>query len=70
MYGGWFTLNASGKMTGTTWLEERGVIDGPLGIADTHASAPSEIVLLAGWSIKNGPPRGMHRLSLKPTTGH
>ena len=37
VYGGWFTLNASGEMTGTTWLEERGVIDGPIGITNTHS---------------------------------
>ena len=37
VFGGWFTLNASGEMTGTTWLEERGVIDGPIGITNTHS---------------------------------
>jgi len=37
VYGGWFTLNASGEMTGTTWLEERGLIDGPIGITNTHS---------------------------------
>ena len=35
--GGWFTLNASGEMTGTTWLQERGLIDGPIGITNTHS---------------------------------
>jgi L-aminopeptidase/D-esterase-like protein len=29
VFAGWFTLNASGEMIGTTWLEERGLIDGP-----------------------------------------
>ena len=37
VYGGWFTLNASGEMTGTTWLEERGLIYGPIGITNTHS---------------------------------
>ena len=37
VYGGWFTLNASGEMTGTTWLDERGLIDGPIGITNTHS---------------------------------
>ena len=37
VYGGWFTLNASGEMTGTTWLQERGLIDGPIGITNTHS---------------------------------
>ena len=37
VFAGWFTLNASGEMTGTTWLEERGIIDGPLAITNTHS---------------------------------
>jgi D-aminopeptidase len=37
VYGAWFTLNAAGEMTGTTWLEERGLIDGPIMITNTHS---------------------------------
>lgn len=37
VFGGWFTLNASGEMTGTTWLEERGIVDGPIMITNTHS---------------------------------
>lgn len=37
VFGAWFTLNASGEMTGTTWLEERGLIDGPISITNTHS---------------------------------
>ena len=37
VFGGWFTLNAAGEMTGTTWLEERGLIDGPILITNTHS---------------------------------
>ncbi len=37
VFGGWFTLNGSGEMTGTTWLEERGLIDGPIMITNTHS---------------------------------
>ena len=37
VFGGWFTLNGSGEMTGTTWIEERGVIDGPILITNTHS---------------------------------
>lgn len=28
VFGAWFTLNAAGEMTGTTWLEERGCSTG------------------------------------------
>ena len=37
VFGAWFTLNASGEMTGTTWLEERGIVDGPILITNTHS---------------------------------
>nr|WP_294168098.1 P1 family peptidase [uncultured Sphingomonas sp.] len=37
VFAGWFTLNAAGEMTGTTWLEERGLLDGPVMITNTHS---------------------------------
>jgi len=37
VFGAWFTLNAAGEMTGTTWLEERGLLDGPIMITNTHS---------------------------------
>src|SRR6266581_2465007 len=29
VFAGWFTLNGNGEMTGTTWVEESGFLDGP-----------------------------------------
>src|SRR5512140_1403831 len=37
VFGGWFTLNGNGEMTGTTWLEEGGFLEGPLAITNTHS---------------------------------
>jgi D-aminopeptidase len=37
VFGAWFTLNGNGEMTGTTWLEESGVLEGPVGITNTHS---------------------------------
>src|SRR5882762_6128468 len=37
VFGGWFTLNGNGEMTGTTWLEESGFLAGPLMITNTHS---------------------------------
>lgn len=37
VFAGWFTLNAAGEMTGTTWIEERGLLDGPILITNTHS---------------------------------
>src|SRR5258708_28357326 len=37
VFGGWFTLNGNGEMTGTTWLEESGFLAGPMMITNTHS---------------------------------
>ncbi len=37
VFGAWFTLNGNGEMTGTTWLEESGILEGPIGITNTHS---------------------------------
>jgi L-aminopeptidase/D-esterase-like protein len=37
VFGAWFTLNGNGEMTGTTWLEEGGILEGPIGITNTHS---------------------------------
>src|SRR5207247_10046178 len=37
VFGGWFTLNGNGEMTGTTWLEESGFLAGPIMITNTHS---------------------------------
>ena len=37
VFGAWFTLNGNGEMTGTTWLQEGGVLEGPIGITNTHS---------------------------------
>jgi D-aminopeptidase len=36
-FGGAFTLNGAGEMTGLTWLEERGCYEGPVLITNTHS---------------------------------
>lgn len=53
VFGGWFTLNASGEMTGTTWLSERGLIDGPLAITNTHSVGVVRDTLVA-WMVDRG----------------
>jgi L-aminopeptidase/D-esterase-like protein len=37
---GWYSLNGNGEMTGTTWIEEVGALDGPVVITNTHAVGP------------------------------
>jgi len=37
VFGGWFSLNGNGEMTGTTWVEESGMVEGPIAITNTHS---------------------------------
>ena len=37
LFAAWFTLNGNGEMTGTTWIEESGVLGGPVMITNTHS---------------------------------
>lgn len=53
VFAGWFTLNASGEMTGTTWLQERGLIDGPIGITNTHSVGVVRDAAVA-WMVERG----------------
>jgi len=55
VFGGWFALNGNGEMTGTTWLEESGILDGPVMITNTHSVGVVRDAVIA-WRIKHGPP--------------
>ncbi len=37
VFAGWFSLNGNGEMTGTTWVEESGLLEGPVLITNTHS---------------------------------
>src|SRR5678816_1489278 len=37
VFASWFTLNGNGEMTGTTWVQESGYLEGPIGITNTHS---------------------------------
>jgi len=36
-FAAWFTLNGNGEMTGTTWIEESGILESPILITNTHS---------------------------------
>jgi D-aminopeptidase len=55
VFGGWFTLNGNGEMTGTTWLEESGLLDGPVMITNTHSVGVVRDAVIA-WRVKHAPP--------------
>jgi L-aminopeptidase/D-esterase-like protein len=37
VFAAWFALNGNGEMTGTTWVEESGLLEGPVAITNTHS---------------------------------
>jgi L-aminopeptidase/D-esterase-like protein len=37
VYAAWFSINGNGEMTGTTWIEEGGFLEGPVFITNTHS---------------------------------
>ena len=53
VFGGWFTLNGNGEMTGTTWLEESGFLEGPIMITNTHSVGVVRDAVIA-WQQKRG----------------
>jgi D-aminopeptidase len=55
VFGGWFSLNGNGEMTGTTWLEESGFLEGPIMITNTHSVGVVRDAVIA-WRVKRGPP--------------
>ena len=55
VFAGWFTLNGNGEMTGTTWVEESGFLDGPVMITNTHSVGVVRDAVIA-WRVKHGPP--------------
>ena len=36
-FAAWFSLNGNGEMTGTTWIEESGLLESPILITNTHS---------------------------------
>jgi len=55
VFAGWFTLNGNGEMTGTTWVEESGFLDGPVMITNTHSVGVVRDAVIA-WKVKRGQP--------------
>ena len=53
VFGGWFSLNGNGEMTGTTWVEESGFIEGPIMITNTHSVGAVHEGTIK-WRFENG----------------
>jgi len=52
VFGGFFSQNGNGEMTGTHWLEESGFLDGPVLITNTHSVGVVRDAYLA-WLVNH-----------------
>ena len=55
VFAGWFTENGNGEMTGTTWVEDSGFLEGPVMITNTHSVGTVRDAVIA-WRLKHGGP--------------
>ncbi|MFC3050549.1 DmpA family aminopeptidase [Kordiimonas pumila] len=53
VFGGYFSLNGNGEMTGTAWLEESGMLEGPILITNTHSVGTVRDASIA-WRVAAG----------------
>src|ERR1700721_3982148 len=52
-FAGWYSQNGNGEMTGTTWIEESGFLDGPVLITNTHSVGVARDAYIE-WRAKLG----------------
>src|SRR5213595_331549 len=50
VFAGWWSLNGNGEMTGTTWVEESGFLEGPVMITNTHSVGVVRDAVIA-WRV-------------------
>jgi D-aminopeptidase len=54
-FAGWYSLNGNGEMTGTTWVEESGFLEGPVMITNTHSVGVVRDAVIQ-WRVNHGKP--------------
>jgi D-aminopeptidase len=54
-FAGWFSQNGNGEMTGTTWVEESGFLEGPVMITNTHSVGVVRDAVIQ-WRVAHGQP--------------
>jgi L-aminopeptidase/D-esterase-like protein len=50
VFAGWFSLNGNGEMTGTTWIEESGFLEGPLLLTNTTSVGTVRDAVVKWWT--------------------
>jgi L-aminopeptidase/D-esterase-like protein len=53
VFAGCFSLNGNGEMTGAAWIEEAGVLDGPILLTNTHSVGVVRDAVIQ-WQVKRG----------------
>jgi L-aminopeptidase/D-esterase-like protein len=53
VFAGWFSENGNGEMTGTTWVEESGFLEGPVMITNTHSVGVVRDAVIQ-WRVSRG----------------
>jgi D-aminopeptidase len=49
VFAGWFSLNGNGEMTGTTWIEESGFLEGPVVLTNTSSVGTARDAVVKWW---------------------
>ncbi len=57
VYAGWYSLNGNGELTGTTWIEESGLLSGPVMITNTHSVGIVHDAVIS-YRVKTEPEEG------------
>lgn len=55
VFAGWFSQNGNGEMTGTTWVDESGFLEGPVMITNTHSVGVVRDAVIQ-WRVAHGQP--------------
>jgi D-aminopeptidase len=55
VFAGWFSQNGNGEMTGTSWVEESGFLEGPVMITNTHSVGVVRDAVIR-WRVSHGQP--------------
>jgi D-aminopeptidase len=55
VFAGWFSQNGNGEMTGTSWVEESGFLEGPVMITNTHSVGVVRDAVIQ-WRVAHGQP--------------
>ena len=53
VFAAWFSINGNGEMTGTTWIDEGGFLEGPVFITNTHSVGTVRDAAIM-WAVRHG----------------